>query len=120
MAQRAEIERFHSAQYVDRVMEASATGEGFLDLGDTPAPPRPSLEATQILATRRRLPVLRVVAAVLAVAALLLTPRRARRDLWPWLWLAIFGLVTALGVYAILHGWLTVLLPGSSKKTSRS
>ena len=33
-----------------------------------------------------------------AVAALLLTPRRARRDLWPWLWLAIFGLVTALGV----------------------
>jgi len=29
----------------------------------------------------------------------------------PWAGLAIFGLVTALGIYAIAHGWLTALLP---------
>ncbi|HMN31116.1 MAG TPA: hypothetical protein PKE45_23385, partial [Caldilineaceae bacterium] len=30
---------------------------------------------------------------------------------WPWLAIALFGLVSALGIYAILHGWLTWLLP---------
>jgi len=31
------IERFHTRAYVDRVIEQSASGEGFLDCGDTPA-----------------------------------------------------------------------------------
>lgn len=33
----AEIERFHSAAYVDRVRRLSRTGRGHLDYGDTPA-----------------------------------------------------------------------------------
>ncbi len=37
MAKRADIERFHTAQYIDRVMQASETGSGYLDDGDTPA-----------------------------------------------------------------------------------
>ncbi len=37
MAQRAEIERFHTAAYIDRVQRASVTGTGYLDQGDTPA-----------------------------------------------------------------------------------
>lgn len=37
MARRAEIERFHTAEYVDAVIRAGATGDGFLDGGDTPA-----------------------------------------------------------------------------------
>jgi hypothetical protein len=53
-----------------------------------------------------------VAALLLAAAALLLAAPRQRRQLWPWAGLALFGLVTALGVYAILHGWLTLLLPG--------
>lgn len=39
IAERAVIERFHSAEYVTRVIEASAAGTGFLDAGDTPAAP---------------------------------------------------------------------------------
>ena len=38
-AERATIERFHTARYVDQVIHQSATGKGFLDLGDTPAFP---------------------------------------------------------------------------------
>ena len=33
------IERFHTREYVNRVIEQSASGEGFLDCGDTPAFP---------------------------------------------------------------------------------
>ncbi len=36
MAQRAEIERFHTAEYIDRVAQASLRGTGYLDGGDTP------------------------------------------------------------------------------------
>lgn len=36
-ASRAELEYFHTPAYVDRVIEASATGRGYLDGGDTPA-----------------------------------------------------------------------------------
>lgn len=36
-ASRGDIERFHGADYVDRVARQSATGGGFLDSGDTPA-----------------------------------------------------------------------------------
>ena len=37
MAQRVEIERFHTPAYIDRVRRASMTGTGYLDHGDTPA-----------------------------------------------------------------------------------
>lgn len=36
-ADRAVIERFHTPAYVERVIRQSATGEGYLDCGDTPA-----------------------------------------------------------------------------------
>jgi len=39
MAERNSIERFHTAGYVERVIGQSATGSGYLDLGDTPAFP---------------------------------------------------------------------------------
>jgi len=35
MASREEIERFHTAEYVDRVITRSKSGEGYLDYGDT-------------------------------------------------------------------------------------
>jgi acetoin utilization protein AcuC len=38
-ATRAELEYFHVPRYVDRVVELSARGNGFLDAGDTPAFP---------------------------------------------------------------------------------
>ncbi len=37
MANRETIERFHTPEYVERVIRQSATGEGYLDYGDTPA-----------------------------------------------------------------------------------
>jgi acetoin utilization protein AcuC len=39
LASREAIGRFHSAEYIDRVMEASRAGSGYLDYGDTPAFP---------------------------------------------------------------------------------
>ena len=36
-ATREELEYFHTPAYVDRVIELSARGGGFLDAGDTPA-----------------------------------------------------------------------------------
>ena len=36
-AGREALERFHSAAYLERVIRQSATGEGYLDAGDTPA-----------------------------------------------------------------------------------
>jgi acetoin utilization protein AcuC len=38
-ADRDSLERFHTPEYVERVMRQSRTGEGFLDFGDTPAFP---------------------------------------------------------------------------------
>jgi acetoin utilization protein AcuC len=38
-ADRDSIERFHTREYVDRVIRQSETGTGYLDLGDTPAFP---------------------------------------------------------------------------------
>ena len=46
----------------------------------------------------------------LALAALAVTLRRDRRT-WLWVAMAAAGFVIALGIYAIPHGWLT-LLPG--------
>ena len=37
--ERAHIERFHHAHYIERVIEASRVGKGYLDYGDTPAFP---------------------------------------------------------------------------------
>ena len=53
-----------------------------------------------------------VATLLLAIGAFLLGSPSTRRRLWPWAGLAIFGFVIALGVYAIVHGWLTLLLPG--------
>ncbi|MGH8584373.1 MAG: acetoin utilization protein AcuC [Gammaproteobacteria bacterium] len=39
LAAREDIERFHSADYVQRVIDQSKTGAGYLDYGDTPAFP---------------------------------------------------------------------------------
>ena len=52
-----------------------------------------------------------VATVLLALGALLMAPAATRRRLWPWVLLALAGLVTALGVYALLHGWLTLLIP---------
>lgn len=38
-ATREQLERFHTPEYVARVISQSATGEGYLDCGDTPAFP---------------------------------------------------------------------------------
>jgi len=38
--------------------------------------------------------------------------RTSGLPLLPWIGLAIFGLLVALGVYTPVHGWLTQLLPG--------
>lgn len=38
-ADRDSLERFHTREYVDRVIRQSETGTGYLDLGDTPAFP---------------------------------------------------------------------------------
>ncbi|MBV7334290.1 hypothetical protein KFU94_39850 [Chloroflexi bacterium TSY] len=48
---------------------------------------------------------------ILAVGALILVRPQRRYHLWPWVGVALFGFVTALGVYSILHGWLTILIP---------
>ncbi len=63
---------------------------------------------------RVELPYAGVATLVLALAALLVpgAERRRWRALLPWLGMALFGFLTALGLYAILHGWLTLLLPG--------
>lgn len=52
-----------------------------------------------------------VATLILAIGALLLADQATRRRLVPWLGIALVGFVTALGIYAIVHGWLTALLP---------
>ncbi len=37
LGRREELQRFHTRDYVERVIEQSVNGEGFLDYGDTPA-----------------------------------------------------------------------------------
>ena len=48
---------------------------------------------------------------LLALGALLMAPAELRRRLWVWVLVALVGMLSALGVYAIFHGWLTLLLP---------
>jgi hypothetical protein len=52
-----------------------------------------------------------VATLLLAIGGLLLAGNAERRLLRPWLLMAALGLLTGLGVYAIVHGWLTLALP---------
>lgn len=52
-----------------------------------------------------------VATLILTIGALLLADQSTRRRLTPWLGLALVGFVTALGIYAIVHGWLTAIIP---------
>jgi hypothetical protein len=60
---------------------------------------------------RVELPYAGVVTLIMAVAGLALADRTARRRLWIWVGIACFGMLVALGVYGIVHGWLTYSLP---------
>lgn len=52
-----------------------------------------------------------VATALLAVGALLMVHGEARRRLWVWGGMAVVGLLIGMGVYTIVHGWLTLLIP---------
>lgn len=60
---------------------------------------------------RVELPYLGVPVLILAICALVLARPPARRRLWMWVGLAGVGLIMALGIYTVVHGWLTLLLP---------
>ncbi|MBW7884258.1 MAG: hypothetical protein H3C34_16770, partial [Caldilineaceae bacterium] len=60
---------------------------------------------------RVELPYLGIPVLILAIASVLVASPELRRRLWPWVGMALFGLIVALGIYGIVHGWLTVLLP---------
>lgn len=51
MAKRSDIERFHTHAYVERVIQASAAGHGFLDDGDTPIFPGVYEAAARVVGT---------------------------------------------------------------------
>ncbi len=51
IADRSEIERFHTPDYVDRVQKLSERGEGFFDMGDTPAFPGAYEAAATVVGT---------------------------------------------------------------------
>ncbi len=61
---------------------------------------------------RVELPYAGVPTLLLAIAALLIGTEQKRRRLLPWIVLALFGFVVALGIYTPVHGWLTQILPG--------
>ena len=61
---------------------------------------------------RVELPYAGLVTLLLAAGAFLLPMPEKRRRLLPWLALALFGFVVALGGYTPVHGWLTQILPG--------
>lgn len=56
-----------------------------------------------------------VATLLLALGALFWAPPIQRRRLWVWGGIGLFGLLASLGVYAIVHGWLTVLIPGMAQ-----
>jgi hypothetical protein len=60
---------------------------------------------------RVELPYVGVAALLLAAYGLVVATPAARRHQWVWVGMALFGLLVSLGVYGILHGILTVLLP---------
>ncbi len=63
---------------------------------------------------RVEVPYAGVVAVILVLAVLLGNGRdRGRwRASLPWLFLAGFGFIVSLGIYGIVHGWLTQFVPG--------
>lgn len=71
---------------------------------------------------RVELPYAGLVTLLLAVGAFLLPMAEKRRHMVPWLALALFGLVAALGGYTPVHGWLTAVLPeyGSFRAPART
>lgn len=72
---------------------------------------------------RVELPYVGVAALVMALAALLLARESAtRRALMPWIGMALAGLLVGLGIYAIAHGWLALMLPyfGSLRAPARA
>ena len=70
---------------------------------------------------RVELPYAGLVTLLLAAAAFLLPMPEKRRRLLPWLALALFGFVIALGGNTPVHGWLTQILPvyGSFRAPAR-
>ena len=60
---------------------------------------------------RVELPYLGVPLLLFAMAGILLALPEQRQRLWTWSGIALFGLVVALGLYTVVHGWLTLLLP---------
>jgi len=60
---------------------------------------------------RVELPYLGVPALMMAIAALWTAPAHRRRALYSWLALSLFGLLVALGIYGILHGVLSYIVP---------
>jgi len=60
---------------------------------------------------RVELPYVGVAALLLALLGLIFAAPAVRRHLWIWGGIALFGLLVSLGVYGILHGLLTRLLP---------
>ena len=71
---------------------------------------------------RVELPYAGLVTLLLAAAALLLPIPEKRRRLLPWLALALFGFIIALGGNTPFHGWLTRILPvyGSFQAPART
>lgn len=71
---------------------------------------------------RVELPYAGLVTLLLAAAACLLPIPERRRRMLPWLALALFGFVIALGGNTPVHGWLTRFLPvyGSFQAPARS
>ena len=51
MASRAELERFHTSEYIDKIIHQSKTGQGYLDCGDTPAYPGIYSDAATVVGT---------------------------------------------------------------------
>ncbi len=60
---------------------------------------------------RVELPYLGAPVLILAVCGLVLARPEVRQRLWMWVGMAGFGLIVALGIYTVVHGWLTLLLP---------
>lgn len=71
---------------------------------------------------RVELPYVGLVALLMAIAAVLMARPAERRALVPWIGMALVGLALAMGIYGILHGWLTVVAPwfGSLRAPARA
>ncbi|MEZ4675448.1 MAG: hypothetical protein R2932_14540 [Caldilineaceae bacterium] len=61
--------------------------------------------------SRVETPYVGIITLLLAVTAVLLSTPSERARLWVWVGMAAVGFTTALGIYAIIHGWLAFALP---------